>query len=90
MTIYNAADYGYANSGDDPVICRKVDIGDVFRLDCALGVYECRVLRPHRDAGYFETVFVRWVTEVPAFRRGFVGSIEVMSRENIIAAKYGD
>lgn len=82
MTIHSASDYGYT-AGPWPLTVR---VGDTFRRECALGIYESRVARPHRDVGYFETVHVRWITEVPAFRQGFVGGIEIMSREAIMKA----
>jgi hypothetical protein len=84
MTIHNAADYGYTTEPSD----RSVRIGDTIRFECALGLYEVRVVRRHRDIGYFETTFDRWISEVPAFRQGFVGSIEVRSRTDLLAAKY--
>lgn len=86
MTINSAADHGYTM--EPPV--RTVRIGDIFRMRCALGVYERRVLRPHRDAGYYETVFTRWVSDVPEFRQGFVGGIEILSRKAILDAMYAD
>ena len=84
MTIHNAADYGYTTELPE----RTVRVGDTFRQRCALGVYESRVLRPHRDVGYFETVHVGWITDVPEFRQGFVGGIDILSRETILKAKY--
>lgn len=83
----HAADYGYTT--ELPV--RAVRVGDTFRLKCALGIYESRVLRPHH-AGYFETVHERWVTEVPAaFGQRFdVGCIRIMSRADILTAMYAD
>ena len=83
MTIHSAADHGYSQP-TPPV--RDVRAGDTFRQRCDLGVYESRVLRPHRDAGYYETVFDHWVTDVPAFRQGFVGTIEIMATTAILAA----
>ncbi len=85
--INSATDFGY-NQPFPPA--REVRIGDTFRMKCALGIYESRVLRRHRDAGYYETVFVCWVTEVPAFRQGQVGGIDILSRAAILAAKYAD
>lgn len=85
--INSATDHGY-NQPFPPE--RIVRIGDTFRMKCALGIYESRVLRPHRDIGYYETVFERWVTEVPAVRQGQVGGIEIMSRAAIIEAMYAD
>lgn len=87
MNINSATDYGY-NQPFPPV--RSFRVGDTFRLRCALGVYESRVMRPHRDIGYFETKVERWCEPVPAFREGFVGSIEVLSREAILSAIYSD
>ena len=85
--IHSAADYGYTTQPP----ARRVCIGDTFRSKCALGIYESRVLRPaYRNAGYYETVFERWITEVPAFRQGFVGSIEILSGAEILAAIYAD
>jgi hypothetical protein len=63
-----------------------VQIGDTFRMDCALGTYECRVARRHREAGHYECVQTRWLTEVPEFRNGFNGTIYVMARADILAA----
>ena len=63
-----------------------VQVGDTFRRACAIGIYECRVLRRHRDAGHWETVVDRWVSDVPAFRQGFVGGIEVLSSAAILEA----
>jgi hypothetical protein len=80
----SAADHGYSNQPPP----RTVRIGDTFRLRCALGVYESRVLRPHHDAGYYETVFERWVTPVEPFRQGKIGSIEILARSAILEAKY--
>jgi hypothetical protein len=82
MTIHSAADHGYRSEPIPPSVC----IGDTFRLRCALGIYEARVLRPHRTPGYFETVVERWITEVPAFRQGFVGTLEIQSRGAILNA----
>jgi hypothetical protein len=65
----------------------EVRIGDTFEMECALGRYEGRVLRRHRDAGYFETVFARWLTPIEPFRQGFVGSIEILSHSEILAAR---
>jgi len=48
MTINSAADHGYTTEPKP----RSVRVGDTFRLKCALGIYESRVLRPHRDPGY--------------------------------------
>lgn len=86
MTINSATDHGYRS---EPAP-RDVRVGDTFRRKCALGIYESRVLRRHRDPGYFETVHVRWITEVPAFRQGFCGSIQIMSRAAILAAMYAE
>jgi hypothetical protein len=82
MTIHSAADHGYRSEPIPPSVC----IGDTFRLRCALGIYEARVLRPHRDSGYFETVFVQWVTDVPSFRQSAVGGIQIMHRNDILKA----
>ena len=91
MTIHNAADYGYTTSASGPVHTRDVRIGDHFRIRCAIGITEWRVLRRHRDAGYYETVCVRWVTEPDhPSRQSRVNSIEVRSRAAIIDGKYGD
>lgn len=85
MTIHSAADHGYTTEHPE----RTVRVGDTFRMKCALGIYEARVLRPHRDVGYFETVMERWITEVPAFRYGCrVGGIDILSRAAILTAKY--
>lgn len=84
MTIHSAADHGYSQNPPE----RTARFGDTFRQRCALGVYESVVLRPHRDVGYFETKVERWVTEVPDFRQGFVGTIEILSRSAVVAAKY--
>lgn len=84
MTIHSASDYGYTTETPVPT----VRVGDTFRRRCALGIYESRVLRPHRDVGYFETVMERWITDVPEFRQGFVGSVDIVSRKDILAAKY--
>ena len=63
-----------------------VNVGDTFRRECALGIYESRVLRRHREAGHWETVMERWVTPVPAFRQGFVGGIEILPSAVILEA----
>lgn len=87
MTINSAADHGYTTEPPR----RTISIGDTFRLRCALGTYELRVLRTARcDVDYLECVFTQWVTEVPAFRQGFVGSHETHSRTKALAAKYAD
>jgi len=83
MAINSASDHGYS-AEPRPL---DVHINDLFRVRCALGISERRVLRPHRDAGYFETVFVRWVTEPDHLcRHSAKGSIEIMSRSAVIAA----
>lgn len=84
MAIQSAADHGY-RAQPEPL---RVRIGDVFRTRCADGLSEHRVLRHHRDVGYYETVFVRWVggeKDYPG-RNSLVGSIEVVSREKILAS----
>lgn len=81
----DATDYGY-NQPNPPI--RSMRVGDTFRQRCTIGVYESRVVRSHRDPGYFETIVERWVTDVPEFRQGFVGSIEILSRYAIIKAIY--
>jgi hypothetical protein len=82
MGINSAQDHGFQMEpfGLD------VAIGDTFRQCCALGISEYEVWRRHRDVGYFECVFRRWVTDVPDFRQGFVNSIRVFSRAQIIDA----
>lgn len=83
MAIHSAADHGF-RSEPAPL---QVRVGDVFRTQCAIGISEHRVLRPHRDAGYFETAFVRWVTEPDhPCRNSAKGGIEIMSRRAILAA----
>ena len=87
MTINSAADHGYTTE----VPPRIVRNGDVIRLRCALGVYEVRVTgTTWREVDWRDTVFVRWVTEVPEFRQGFVGSIEAHPYAKLLAAKYAD
>lgn len=87
MTINSAADHGYTTQPAP----RTVRNGDVIRLRCALGVYEVRVTRTTwREVDWRDTVFVRWVTEVPEFRQGFVGSIETHPYAKLLAAKYAD
>ncbi len=80
------SDYGYTTTPAE----RTVRVGDLFRERVALGIIEYEVLRPHRDAGYFECVHRRWVTEVPEFRQGFCGSIQVRSRSDILRLMYED
>jgi len=80
MAIHNAPDFGYS-----PKPAPDVRIGDLFRQRCAIGVSEHRVVRRHRDAGYFETVFVRWVTAPDhSCRHSARGSIEVRARRDIL------
>lgn len=85
--MHNVKDFGYPDGGQH---VRDVRVGDTFRAKNALGVCEYRVLRRHREVGYFECVFERWITEVPAFRQGFVGSIEIRSRADILRLMYAD
>lgn len=82
MTIHNAGDYGYSTEPKP----QTVEIGDTFRMRFALGIAEYKILRRHREAGHFECRFDRWVTEVPEFRQGFVGTLEVFDRQRILAA----
>ncbi len=81
--INSATGHGYFSEPKPKPL--RVRVGDKFRLKCALGIYESRVLRPRPDS-CFDTVIERWVTDVPAFRQGFVGSIETLSRDTILAA----
>lgn len=59
MTIHSATDHGFTTLPAD----RCVRKGDLFRLPSAEGLtyplvpYEMRVLREHRDYGYWEVVF---------------------------------
>lgn len=85
MPINSAQDHGF-NEYPRP---REIRKGAIGRFRCALGIYEARVLGPHRQEGY-ECVFVRWITPVESFRQGFVGSIEWHSRDNMLSAIYGD
>lgn len=64
---------------------RTVSIGMLFRERVALGTIEYEVYRRHREAGHFECVHRRWLTEVPErFRHSFNGDIQVKSREDIL------
>lgn len=65
-----------------------IHAGDTFRIHCALGIAEYRVLRRYRYPGCsaWETVFERWLTPVEPFRQGFVGLIEVFTTDKILAA----
>lgn len=85
--INSAADHGYTTQPTP----RTVRIGDVIRLRCALGIYEVRVTgTTWREIDWRDTVFVRWITEVPDFRQGFVGSIEAHRYADLLAAKYAE
>lgn len=86
MTIQSATDHGYTTQLPE----RTVRVGDIFRMKCALGIYETRVLRRHRDIGYFETVITRWISDVEPFRQSAIGGIEILSHSKILAAKYAD
>ena len=79
----NASDFGYPNGGERPISVRP---NDTFRQHLALGIAEYRVVRRHRQAGYWEVVFSAWVTPVEAYRQGFVGTLDVMANRDILDA----
>jgi len=83
MTIHSAADHGYFPEPAPPT----VRIGDTFRMSSASGIYEARVLRPHRDLGYFETVLDHWISGYGVEHlTALVGSIDIVSRREILKA----
>lgn len=82
----SALDHGYGRETWD----RSMHISDHFRLRCALGVSEYKVLRPHSTPGHYECVMTRWITEVPEFRQSRVGSIQILPLQEILDAIYAD
>lgn len=81
MAIQSASDHGY--SAEPRAL--DVRLGDKFRTTCGIGISEWRVARRHRDAGYYETVFERWVTapDHPS-RNSAKGGIQIRSRAEIL------
>ncbi len=73
MTIHSATDHGF--HADPP--SRGVERGDIFRLRSAEALYDVRVSREHRDAGYWEVVFLNGPRQ---------GAIHVMHDRDILAA----
>lgn len=58
----------------------EIKIGDRFTMTSAMGPYVSRVLRPHRDAGYFETVIES------GGHPALLGSIQIEGWQSIAAA----
>lgn len=77
MSIHSATDHGFVRS---PIV---VHAGDTFRRNSAMGIYESRVARRHRDAGYWETVIIS------GGHPALVGSIQVVAETDILAAMLG-
>lgn len=61
-----------------------IKTGTTFSHKSASGTARYRVLRPHRDAGFYETALVEWTDGYGAQAlQSLRGSIQVFPREEI-------
>lgn len=75
--MHSATDHGYTH---DPAI--RVTPGLTCRANSGHGIYAYRVIRRHRDPGYWETV----ITE--GGHPALLNSIQVLSETRILADAY--
>lgn len=64
-------------------MARVVKPGVTFRRDSACGVYRSRVIREHRDIGYWETEILE------GGHPALIGSIQIVSGRDIYRARTG-
>jgi hypothetical protein len=77
-------DYGYSIDGQPTIDWSiKVRPGLECNARCAGGLYTYRVLRSHRDIGYWETVVTKGETP-----QCLINSIQIKSTKDILADAY--